>query len=294
MKPEEFGDLPSRLEDWTYDTVENLVKKYEFEPGTFDYKDVLNPTGPNQNTYIASIRQTACSMANTGGGFILFGVKDRKVPVAVLEKRITGIPIGGDLLKEFGNKIEKVQPEIYFEAVPRVLPLRTEPSRGVFVVYIPQSQRRPHMDLSEGVYYRRGENGTAVPMTHYEVREQMMYTEDRKQKVNLLRLELAQYKEIATNVQVEIGYTFYRFDVSAFKVLLAEVCSLIPSNLLRTMLNVPLKANRINRRLDSIHDKYYDLNAADIRREVSEFQDLCAKCEASLESIFGPLGKENV
>ncbi len=49
MGLEEFEDLPSRLEDWTYETVKYLVKKYEFEPGTFDYKDVLNPTGPNQN-----------------------------------------------------------------------------------------------------------------------------------------------------------------------------------------------------------------------------------------------------
>src|SRR5712692_4037161 len=222
MGLEEFRDLPSRLEDWTYDTVVNLVKKYEFEPGTFDYKDVLNPIGPEQNKYIASIRRTACSMANTGDGFILFGVKDRGIAVAALEDRITGIPIGGDLLRVFGNKIETVQPEIYFEAVPQVLPLRTEPSKGVFVVYIPQSQRRPHMALPEGVYYRRGENGTAVPMTHYEVREQMMYTEDRKQKVNLLRLELAQYREIAIHVQSEVNGTNYRFDVSAFKVLLAE------------------------------------------------------------------------
>jgi predicted HTH transcriptional regulator len=190
MGLETFGDLPSRLEDWTYETVEYLVKKYEFEPGTFDYKDVLNPAGSDRNSYIASIRRTACSMANTGGGFILFGVKDRGVAVAALEDRITGIPIGGDLLKEFGDKIVAVQPEIYFEAVPQVLLLRTEPSRGVFVVYIPQSQRRPHMALPEGIYYRRSENGTAVPMTHYEVREQMMNTEDRKQKVNLLRLEL--------------------------------------------------------------------------------------------------------
>ena len=32
MGLEEFGDLPPRLEDWTFDTVVNLVKKYEFEP----------------------------------------------------------------------------------------------------------------------------------------------------------------------------------------------------------------------------------------------------------------------
>ena len=178
MGLEEFGDLPSRLEDWAYETVEYLVKKYDFEPGTFDYKDVLNPTGSDRNSYISSIRRTACSLANTGGGLILFGVKDRRVPVVTLEDRIPGIPIVGDLLKEFGDKIVAVQPEIYFEAVPQVLPLRIEPSKGIFVVKIPQSQRRPHMALPEGVYYRRGENGTAVPMTHYEVREQMMNTED--------------------------------------------------------------------------------------------------------------------
>jgi len=181
MGLEEFRDLPSRLEDWTYETVEYLVKKYEFEPGTFDYKDVLNPpAGSDRNSHTASIRRTACSMANTGGGLILFGVKDRRTLVTAPEDRITGIAIGGDLLKEFGNKIELVQPEIYFEAVPRVLPLPTEPSKGIFVVYIPQSQRRPHMAIPEGIYYRRGEGGSAVPMTHYEVREQMMYTEDRK------------------------------------------------------------------------------------------------------------------
>jgi predicted HTH transcriptional regulator len=158
---------------------------------------VLNPTGSDRNSYIASIRQTACSLANSGGGFILFGVKDRRTPVTAPEERITGIPIGGDLLKEFGNKIEAVQPEIYFEAVPQVRPLPTDLSTGVFVVSIPQNQRRPHMDLSNGVYYKRGEGGSAVAMSHYEVREQMMNTEDRKQKVNLLRLELAQYNEIA-------------------------------------------------------------------------------------------------
>ncbi len=260
MGLEEFKDLPSRLEDWTYETVEYLVKKYDFEPGTFDYKDVLNPTGSDRNSYISSIRRTACSLANTGGGLILFGVKDRRVPFVTLEDRIPGIPIVGDLLKEFGDKIVAVQPEIYFEAVPQVLPLRTDLSRGVFVVYIPQSQRRPHMDLSNGVYYRRGEGGSAVAMSHYEVREQMMNTEDRKQKVNLLRLELAQYMEIALDVRSEMNSTNYRFDVSAFKVLLAEVCGLISSSLLRTLLNVPKKANVINKRLERIYGRSLSLH----------------------------------
>jgi len=290
MGLEEFGDLPPRLEDWTLDTVENLVKKYEFEPGTFDYKDALNPTGTDRTSYISSIRQTACSLANSGGGFILFGVKDRRTSVAAPEGRITGIPIGGDLLKQFGNKIEAVQPEIFFEAVPQVLPLREDPSKGVFVVKIPQSQRRPHMALPEGIYYRRGEGGSAVAMTHYEVREQMMNTEDRKQKVTLLRLELAQYQEIANLALFRVNSTPYRFDVSAYKVLLAEVCSLIPPNLLRTMLDVPLKANLLNRRLDNMYGNHDTMPRFEIETELTEFRRFCAGCEGSLESIFGPLG----
>jgi len=160
MEIEEFKDLPIRLEAWTYETVVTLVKKYEFEPGTFDYKSVLNPTGANQNEYIKSICSTVCSMANTDGGFVLFGVQDRKITVTVPEDRITGIPIGGDLLKEFGNKIESIQPEVYFEAVPQVLKRPNDPSKGVLVIRVPKSPRRPHMLLTTGIYYRRGDGGS--------------------------------------------------------------------------------------------------------------------------------------
>lgn len=291
MEIEEFGDLPPRLEDWTYSTVEKLVKKYEFEPGMFDYKHVLNPTGANQNEHIKSIGSTVCSMANTDGGFILFGVQDRKIPVAAPEHRIVGIPVGGDFLKEFGNKIESIQPEVYFEAVPQVLKLPDDPSKGVLVIWVSQSPRRPHMLLTTGVYYRRGDGGSAVAMTHYEVRDQMMYTEDRMKKVTLLRLELMQYREIAPLVQGQMSWALERFDVSAFKVLLAEVCSLIPFNLLRKALNIPRQATIINRRLEDIHGQRIDGGiASDIQRDIRVFIDLCDECEKSLEREFGPLG----
>src|SRR5260370_4876314 len=291
MEIEEFGDLPPRLEDWTYSTVENLVKKYEFEPGTFDYKHVLNPTGTNQNEYVKSIGSTVCSMANTDGGFILYSVKDRRVSVEGLEYCIVGIPVGGDLLKEFGNKIESIQPEVYFEAVPQVLKRPDDPSKGVFVIRVPKSPRRPHMLLTTGVYYRRGDGGSAVAMTHYEVRDQMMYTEDRIKKVTLLRVELSQYKELAPLVQGQMTWAFERFDVSAFKVLLAQLCILIPLNLLRNALNIPRQATIINRRLEDIHRQRIDAGiATEIQREIRVFIDLCDECEKSLEREFGPLG----
>ena len=45
----------------------------------------------------------------------------------------------------------------------------------------------------------------------------------------------------------------------------------------------------MNRRLDRVHGKYNGLEAAEIVRELMEIRELCAKCEASLEGIFGPL-----
>jgi hypothetical protein len=145
-----------------------------------------------------------------------------------------------------------------------------------------------------GIYYRRGEHGAAEPMTHNEVRDQMMYTEDRIKKVTLLRLELMQYIEIANIAQAQMTWTLDRFDVSAFKVLLAEVCSLIPQNLLRKALDIPRQATKINKRLDDIYRQNLANVGGDIvseiHREFRVFIDLCAECEKALENEFGSLG----
>jgi len=115
-------DLPP-LDAWTYDTVVDMLRQHEFEPGRFDYKAVLNTTSPKgRDGHAASIRRTACAMANTDGGFILFGIKDRKAPVRNAEERIVGIP-PGELRKQFGDKLQPLQPEVYFEALPASIPV---------------------------------------------------------------------------------------------------------------------------------------------------------------------------
>jgi hypothetical protein len=304
MAIEEFSDLPLHLADWTYETVVNLIKTRDFEDDTFDFKAVLNPTSENneyKKNHRDSIRRTVCSMANTCGGFIIFGIKDQKNTTGgtnSLEDRICGVPLGGELLKDFGEKIAVLQPNVHFESIPQAISIPDNQGKGVFVVYIPQSQRRPHMVFFEGggggIYYRRGEHGAAEPMTHNEVRDQMMYTEDRIKKVTLLRLELMQYIEIANIAQAQMTWTLDRFDVSAFKVLLAEVCSLIPQNLLRKALDIPRQATKINKRLDDIYRQ--DLArvgggiVTDIQRDFRVFIDLCDECEKALENDFGSLG----
>jgi hypothetical protein len=53
-----------------------------------------------------------------------------------------------------------------------VLLLPNEPDRRIFVVRIPRSQRRPHMVSSNGIYYRRGKNGTTIIMHHFAIIKQ--------------------------------------------------------------------------------------------------------------------------
>ena len=172
MNSSENPEIPSQLDDWTWDTVITIVKKHEFEPGIFDYKDALHPTGDQKyrDAHTDSVRRTVCSMANTSGGFILFGVLDHKKSASKPEERLKGISVKEDLRKEFGDKIAPLQPDVYFDAT--LLRSPDDSSKGIFVVHIPHSLRRPHMISSNGAYYRRGEGGQAQLMNHYEVREQ--------------------------------------------------------------------------------------------------------------------------
>ena len=113
------------------------------------------------------------------------------------------------------------------------------------------------------------------------------------QRVILLRLEVMQYRDVALEAQSRMTWTLDRFDVSAFKVLLAEVCSLIPANLLQKVLNIPRQAAVLNKQLENLYGK--DSTRLDqgelgfLRSDISKFIDLCAECEKALESLFGPL-----
>src|SRR5262249_52883285 len=155
-------DISKDLHSWTLDVVREIVATHEFEPGQFDFKSALVSSGSDRgdrDALVTSIQRTACSMANSDGGFIMFGIKDRAEAVTRLEDRIMGIPLGEDLRRQFGDKVQGIRRDLYFDAIPRALALPTDTSRGVFVVYIPASPLRPHMVVKEGVFYRRGEGG---------------------------------------------------------------------------------------------------------------------------------------
>jgi hypothetical protein len=290
--------LPTNVADWTYEMVIELVQTHEYEPGYFDYKDALNPTKGDpkkQQEHLASIRRTVCAMANTGGGVLLFGIRDRRHRVASPLDRIIGIPLASDLLREFGQKIADLQPVPSFTASPRPITLPDDSDKGLFVVLINDSPLRPHMVRSTGAFYTRGGGGTAEPMGYYEVREQMLYSEERLRKLTLFRLEIAQHRQLVERLfQEDVTNTFRRFDTTGFKVLLADVCGLIPPStaFLAELLEIPATANFINELLDR-HQRGGTANTMlreSVHGNLRQLRDLCLKAEERFTMSLGPLG----
>lgn len=173
--------FPEDLSVWTYETVADIVTTHELEPGGFDYKEVLNPTDKQNSKAVDdlrhSIRKAACALANTDGGFVIFGVRDRGKRVANAVDRIVGIPAEGDLGAEFGQKVSVIQPNVAFETSPKGIEIPNS-DKVLFVVRIPRSRNRPHMIETDGAFYRRDDGGFCVPMRYIQVRELMMHRQE--------------------------------------------------------------------------------------------------------------------
>jgi hypothetical protein len=299
-------DIPGNLDAWTYETVVEVVVKHDVESGRFEFKEALLPTKGTTPEWkaeqAASIRRTACSMANYDfGGFILFGVLDRKIAAATPKDRIVGIP-RSDLRKELGDKLDPIRPEVYFEA--EAIDIPGDATRCIFVVRIPTSTRRPHM--LEDKFPIRGEGGKARFMSVDEVRSQMLFTEGRLRKVTLLRFELASILETC-RLQSSPSTRSVRFETGAYRVLLAEICDMLPpdSGLLELLHGIGRNATILNYLVERHEEtEFYnvsDLSLAPIlREEVSNLRrdvpdkrgrlsNDCGKALTILTERFGPL-----
>jgi Putative DNA-binding domain len=297
------------LDTWTFETVSQVVREREYEPATFDYKAVLNvPRADTQKLeHLKSICRTACSMANSSGGFILFGVLDRETKVSNPLERIKGIPLG-DHRKQFAEKVQHIQPEIHFETSPKALVLPDDSTRCLFVVHIPISQARPHMLTLDGEYafYRRGDGGKADCMNFYEVRDQMLNTEERRRKIKVLQLYVWKYKQTNESLlkdQLLVLSTPTHYYVGNFMTVLADVFDLIPfdSGVVHALLDLPPAAEKLNRLLDQAnnlppledmhseqafrHYRYRDR----LQAEIQDFGRKCFAVEQSLDALFGRL-----
>ena len=291
--------LPIKLSDWTLDHIRRAAD--EFEPGWFDFKEVFKSPDPKHND---RIREAACAMANTDGGFLIFGVVDRKNRKPGGEV-VPGVPVAGlgDLRKEFGDLVQDIKRGLGFDTPPKPVTVDSGGTRGVFVVHVPRSPLRPHQ--FNGRFPKRGDGGSCVDMDFYEVREQMLNTEERLSKLTLLRIQLDQLRAVSQQIsqikRIPSVWTL-RFDTGAIKPLIAETCTLFPPGNQRlrdlgTMVTKALQCNELLRNLN-----HEGLNAPrgidpdtkrrwldDIEQSNWHVEDFCRRAEEALAAVYGKI-----
>jgi hypothetical protein len=179
VKPESWlgvASVPERLDDWTYEAVQALAVAGANEGDRHDFKASL--AGDR-------ISQTSCSFANSQGGFLVFGVAEPEH--AGGPWRIPGLAPDSEFASKFTQKL-RTEPTLDWEG-PRAVAIPGS-ANIVYVVEVRASRLKPHVPRQEpAVFLRRGK-GTAIPMTHTEIRSQFIDTEERRIAVRMLALEL--------------------------------------------------------------------------------------------------------
>jgi hypothetical protein len=284
--------------------VVGVVNQHEKEPGGFDYKEVLNASRDEKGKYAESIRHTVCSMANADGGYILFGVKERKAGEVFDSPidRIVGIPAGDDLHKHLGEKLKKIERRPVDHA-GHLVRIPNKPALCVYVVSVPRSNLRPHIDTSDGRFLARDLGGFAAPMGFMQVRDMMLYTEGRMQRVTLLRIELAAIAADCSLLSQGAAYWHIRLNTGGYMALLADLSDMFRSDkgLLKFLFSVGRSADVFNSLLDRANQMRAwqptngpesQLKAEIMQSELNSRATLQNQCNEALErltKLFGPI-----
>ncbi len=209
-------NVPVALEDWSYNAVVELARVGRCEGERHDFKFNL----PDAN----SLTKVACAFANSQGGFVVVGVKDRSGHFLV-----EGIGPDGEIAKKFSDKIHAA-PSVSFSS-PRDINV-PQTSKVLYVFHIPPSPERPHMprERDKGIFWKRTPGGCEA-MSYDEIREQFLRYEERREKVKLLLIELLFNREALQEMAMvsEGAYSLVTLDSSVLDRLLVDTYSVVQS-----------------------------------------------------------------
>ncbi|MPZ07038.1 MAG: hypothetical protein GEU26_11600 [Nitrososphaeraceae archaeon] len=279
--------IPTRLSEWNYEIIKELVEKGYLEADTFEFKREIKSRNPKLNDRIV---ETACAFANTVGGFIIFGIDDLGNSK---KDRIIGLQESDDLSKEFGDKMKSINPTPYYDFVNPPIKIQ-EKDTVLFVTYIPQSSARPHMKSDVGRFYYRTNKGNEI-MNYQQVMEAFLHYEERRSKLNLLYIELLsnsiiaseilrisnkQLDEAANGKERYLPYSPLKFELTITSTLLPEVYSIIQNDreLTQSLFRLKLQLSTINSEISIYHsldperkEFQYDTHNEYIRECIDEY-----------------------
>lgn len=149
----------------TIDALKNFVSRQPEENLHLEFKSGAFFDANNRD----KITQAVTSFANSDGGILILGVKEKKAIGKSYADSIDGIQVDPKHSKEALENIlmSSISPKIDSLQIIRL----EDNERSIFILEIPKSERAPHM-ASDKRYYKRL-NFQKIPMENYEVEDSM-------------------------------------------------------------------------------------------------------------------------
>lgn len=219
--------IPETLADWTLEMIEALLHQGIFESDRFDFKEKLPHKSDEKDKQ--RLVKACASFANSGGGFLIFGVKDNKGLTP--SQRLIGLDPGEDFPERFGNFPSSADPSV--EWTFRNPALRLQDGRLVHVAHIAPSPRRPHAVLDQDRWWfcKRTSKGTEA-MSYHEVRDAFTDAARRRGELAWLAAEVERIHDLAKDLNAmassqgwSLDMLLSRFEAGQVRTLLVTVFS---------------------------------------------------------------------
>lgn len=230
-----MSTIPTKLEDWTLEALTALVETGAAESDTHDYKTTF--TKGEGKDPAKNLSKLCCAFANTRGGFVVMGVSQKGGKFYV-----EGIEPSSEVYGNFLKRV-KVEPDIQIDQ-PRRLDLAD--GKAVYVFHIPNSARKPHVQIKEDdhAFWKRV-GSHCKQMSLSEVRSQMRDFEYQRQRLTLLLMDIHfKMEDIKENNMARfITVRFHEYNFELMDAVLSETFGLFTpeDNFVRTLLEIRKK-----------------------------------------------------
>lgn len=235
--------IPDTLQGWNLGAITKILEQGGYESQLFDFKVTL----PQDDKGKARLRKTCAAFANSGGGFLVFGVSDdRRLPPA---QRLVGIETAKDFMEHFGNYPSGCQPQILWEGQNPPIPI--EGGRCIPVVQILPSSTLPHATMEGDISFPKRTNKGNESMSYEEVRMMFLNHYEKRLKLELLRAEIVQAEMDAGNLSSPVNdFMPFTIELKVIDTVLADTYSITCKSreLLQALKEFRSKARYINTR----------------------------------------------
>jgi hypothetical protein len=247
--------LPQTLDQWTIESVLQVLAMGYYESENFDFKESL----PFKKDERGKERMfaTCCALANSSGGFLIFGVSDRRSDP--LEQRLVGVAPSLDFPEHFGSYPNQCEPGLVWQF--RNPPLTLKSGNYVQVIHIPRSWTAPHSfrQPNGARRFMKRTNKGNEDMSYDEIRSSFLQYYEKRLKLQLLASELRTMKEIAKGAIVpasaqnrQIGHG--EFGLSIVETVLTDSYSILAAHpdILDALTRIRLACRDVNQQMQKM------------------------------------------